>query len=91
MRITRYIIAIITAISLITAPAYSAGDFLPSRVKDISDRKYEGAVIELLDNAKESIVISMYTINLGTASNNPVKLLLNDLFEARERDVDVTV
>jgi len=91
MRITRYIIAIITAVSLITAPAHSAGDFLSARVKDISDRKYEGAVIELLDNAKESIVISMYTINLGTTSNNPVKLLLNDLFEARERDVDVTV
>ena len=91
MRITRYIIAIITAISLITAPAYSAGDFLSARVKDISDRKYEGAVIELLDNAKESIVISMYTINLGTTSNNPVKLLLNDLFEARERGVDITV
>ena len=91
MRTTRYIIAIITAVSLITTPTYSAGDFLPSRVKDISDRKYEGAVIELLDNAKESIVISMYTINLGTTSNNPVKLLLNDLFEARERGVSVTI
>ena len=91
MRTTRYIIAIITAVSLITTPTYSAGDFLPSRVKDISDRKYEGAVIKLLDNAKESIVISMYTINLGTTSNNPVKLLLNDLFEARERGVSVTV
>ena len=91
MRTTRYIIAIITAVSLITAPAHSAGDFLSARVKDISDRKYEGAVIELLDNAKESIVISMYTINLGTTNNNPVKLLLNDLFEARERGVSVTV
>jgi len=91
MRITRYIISIITAVSLITASAYSTDDFLSSRVKDISDRKYEGAVIELLDNAKESIVISMYTINLGTTSNNPVKLLLNDLFEARERGVSVTI
>ena len=81
MRITRYIIAIITAISLIIAPAYSSDAFLSARVKDISDRKYEGAAIELLDNAKESIVISMYTINLGTTNNNPVKLLLNDLLE----------
>jgi len=49
-----------------------------------------GIVIELLDNAKESIVISMYTINLDTTNNNPVKLLLNDLLEARQRGVDVT-
>lgn len=28
MRTVRYLIAIITAISLITAPAYSTGDFL---------------------------------------------------------------
>ena len=85
MRTTRYLIAIITAISLITAPAYSTDDFLSSRVKDISDRKYEGAVIELLDNAKESIVISMYTINLGTTKNNPVKLSHDDLLEILQK------
>ena len=89
MRITRYLIAIITAISLITAPAYSADNFLSSRVKNISDRKYERAVIELLDNAKESIVISMYTINLSE-KKTPVSLMINDLLEARERGVDVT-
>jgi len=90
MRITRYIIAIITAISLITAPAYSAGDFLSSRVKDISDRKYEGAVIELLDNAKDSIVMSMYFLNLSD-TKNPASLMVNDLLEARERGVDVSL
>jgi len=89
MRTTRYLIAIITAISLITAPAYSADNFLSSRVKNISDRKYERAVIELLDNAKESIVISMYTINLSE-KKTPVSLMINDLLEARERGVDVT-
>ena len=32
------------------------------RVRDISDREYEQAVIELIDNAKESVVIGMYHI-----------------------------
>ncbi len=36
------------------------GDYYPAKVRDISDRAYEGAVIELLDNAKESIVMSMW-------------------------------
>ena len=85
------IISLIIAISLLIAPAYSSDAFLSAKVKDISDRKYEEAVIELLDNAKESIVISMYTINLGTTKNNPVTLLLNDLLEARQRDVSVTI
>ena len=52
--------------------------FHPAKVKDISDRKYEPAVIELLDNAKDSIVISMYILNPST---EPVKLLLKDLEE----------
>ena len=35
--------------------------------------------------------MSMYSISLGAKGNNPVKLLLNDLLEARERDVSVTL
>jgi len=82
---------LILAISLITQAVYSADDFVSSRVKDISDRSYEEAVIGLLDNAQDSIAISMYSISLGTDTNNPVKLLLNDLLEARERGVEVTL
>ena len=78
-------------LSLTTHTAYSAGQPLALKVTDISDRKYEQAVIELLDNAKSSIVISMYSINLGTKTNSPIKLLLNDLLEAREREVSVTL
>ncbi|MCG2713174.1 MAG: phospholipase D-like domain-containing protein [Candidatus Omnitrophica bacterium] len=60
-------------------------------VTDLSDRKYEQALIQLLDNAKESIVISMYSISPGSGDKNPVRLLLNDLLEARGRGVSVTM
>lgn len=87
-----YLLSIlILTISLITQAVCSADDFVSSRVKDISDRSYEEAVITLLDNAQNSIVISMYSISLGTETMNPVRLLLNDLLEARERDVKVTL
>ena len=82
---------ILASVLLITAPLSAQGGFSPAKVKDISDRAYEPAVIELLDGAKESIVMSMYVISLGTKYNNPMRLLLNDLVEARERGVGVTV
>ena len=68
-----------------------ADETIPAKVTDLSDRKYESALIQLLDNAKESIVISMYSISPGTGEKNPVKLLLNDLLEARKRGVSVTM
>ncbi|MDP3791158.1 MAG: phospholipase D-like domain-containing protein [Candidatus Omnitrophota bacterium] len=64
-------------------------EFSPAKVKDISDRKYEPAVIELLDNAKESIVVSMYIIQAG--ANGPVRLLIKDLEEALARGVSVDI
>ncbi|MCK4821390.1 hypothetical protein KA005_36835, partial [bacterium] len=66
-------------------------DFTSAQVKDISGRAYEPALIELLDGAAESIVISMYNISLGTRNRNPIRLLLNDLHEARARNVSVTL
>ena len=65
--------------------AYSS-DFHDARVKDISDRKYEEAVIELLDGAGEEIVISMYMVN---PEKKPVAYLLKDLEEALDRGVSV--
>ena len=82
---------LILALSLFTHTAYSADHSLAFKVTDISDRKYEPAVIELLDNAKSAIVISMYGISLGKDTNNPVRLLLNDLLEASDRGVKVTL
>lgn len=68
-----------------------AGDFYPARVRDVSDREYEGAVIDLIDNAKESVIIGMYHITTRLKANNPVKLLLNDLVEAEGRGVEVEI
>ena len=92
MKKTRYfLLALILVLFLSTHTAYPAGQSLAFKVTDISDRKYEPAVIELLDNAKSSIAISMYGISLGKDTNNPVRLLLNDLLEASDRGVKVTL
>ncbi|MBU0477778.1 hypothetical protein KKC91_04335 [bacterium] len=68
--------------------SYAALQYHDAKVADISDRSYEPAVIELLDNAKESILISMYVISPLT---EPINLLLNDLAEALERGVKVEI
>lgn len=74
------------------SPIYAAGlgsGFYSARVKDISDRAYEPAIIELLDNAKESIILSMYI--LKPEEGGPISLLMNDLEEAIERGVSVEI
>lgn len=76
---------------LCSNPLHAQEGFVSAQVKDISGRAYEPAVIELIDNANKSIDISMYTISLGTKYRNPIRLLLNDLVEARQRDVKVTM
>jgi len=83
----RLLLKLSLLILLITAPALAL-DYHDAKVADISDRAYEPAVIELLDNAKESILISMYVISSDPA---PIKLLLNDLAEALDRNVTVEI
>ncbi|MBU1090335.1 MAG: hypothetical protein KKC42_00635 [Candidatus Omnitrophica bacterium] len=78
-------------VSLGISSLCSADNATPAAVTDLSGRKYEQTLIQLLDNAKESIVISMYSISPGAGEKNPVKLLLNDLLEARIRGVSVTM
>ncbi|MGB2961069.1 MAG: hypothetical protein WBC52_01500, partial [Candidatus Omnitrophota bacterium] len=62
----RRISAISALICLVLAPVAltpaSQAETHPAQVRDISDRAYEPAVLDLIDNAKESIVISMYMI-----------------------------
>lgn len=82
---------IITALFL-CLPIFAAdqtGEFYPAKVKDISDRSYEPAVIKLLDNAKESIVMSMYMVKPN--ESGPVYLLVKDLEEALDRGVSVEI
>lgn len=95
MRNMRKLILALTLLALLALPLpLSAGtttDSFPATVTDISDRAYRPAVMQLLDNAKQSIVISMYIVSLGTEGNNPMKLMIDRLFAARERGVSVTI
>ena len=79
---------LILLISLIISAPANAADFHDAKVADISDRKYEPAVIDLLDSASQSIVISMYILKPSTA---PVALLVKDLTEALQRGVKVEI
>ncbi|MCQ9206866.1 MAG: phospholipase D-like domain-containing protein [Omnitrophica bacterium] len=85
------IIIFVTCIFTSFAPLYAQESFTTAQVRDISNRAYERAVIDLLDGAKESIVVSMYVISLPSKKNNPIRLLLEDLIEARGRGVSVTL
>jgi len=85
------IVVFILTLAIIGGGFCFGGEFYSGRVKDISDRGYEEAVIELIDNAKESVVIGMYHISTRLKANNPVKLFLNDLVEAEERGVEVRI
>jgi len=91
-KITLFLVIILTTCIFTSFTLlYAQEGFISSQARDMSDRAYESAVIDLLDGAKESIVISMYVISLPNKKNNPVRLLLEDLIEARGRDVSVTL
>lgn len=64
---------------------------MKAEVFDISDRVYQGRLYALLDQARFSIVISMYLLLPGKDERHPVNRLLEDLLEARRRGVEVTV
>ena len=90
MRNIKYIILILIILSTVVSQA-AAGSFYEARVADISDRSYEKEVINLIDNSKGSIVISMYIIKPGDNKKHTVNRLLKDLEEALDRGVKVTL
>ena len=83
------ILTIALIIALISPLGAFSDNFYPAKVKDISDRAYEPAAIDILDNAKESIVISMYILN--PSDKGPISFLMKDLTEALDRGVSVTI
>jgi HKD family nuclease len=83
------IVIFILTLTIISGGFCSADEFHSAQVRNISDREYEQVVVNLIDNAKESVVIGMYYISTQVEANNPVKLLLNDLGEAKKRGVKV--
>ena len=89
---SKIVLAVFILTLTITGGGFCFGEeFHSAQVRDISDREYEKAVIELIDNAKESVVLGMYYISTQLETNNPVKLLLNDLIEAKKRGVQVKI
>ncbi|MDP8261939.1 MAG: phospholipase D-like domain-containing protein [Candidatus Ancaeobacter aquaticus] len=60
-------------------------------VEDICGRNYFSAVHNALQNAKKSIFVVMYFINLDPNKNNEVKTLVDDLVEAHKQRVKVNV
>ena len=72
-------------------PAVAEVGFYPAEVKSISDRAYEKTVIGLLDNAEESITISMYMLKPGEKDKHPINRLMKDLEEALQRGVAVQI
>lgn len=92
LKLNKLRVALFFIIFALCLPAFAAdqeSEFHPAKVRDISDRAYEGAVIQLLDGAKESIVMSMYLIKAG--GSGPVYLLVKDLEEALGRGVSVEI
>ena len=90
MKLNRLKLVLILIIFTLCLPLFAAdqgSEFYPAKVKDISDRAYESAIIQLLDNAKESIVMSLYIFN--PPETGPVRLLMKDLEEALSRGVSV--
>ena len=61
------------------------------KIRDISDRVYEGQVLKLIGSAKSSVVISLYLLKPGDHPHHPVNRLLEGLLEARRRGVEVTI
>lgn len=61
------------------------------KIQDASDRVYQGQVCALLDQARSSIVVSMFLIRPGDHPKHPVNRLLERLLEARRRGVEVTI
>lgn len=93
LKLNKLWIAIFFVILALCLPAFAAdqgSEFHPAKVEDISDRAYEPAVIKLLDNAKESIVMSMYVVK-SNENGGPVRMLVRDLEEALDRGVRVEI
>ena len=60
-------------------------------VVSLINEEYYPAVHKALQEAKESILVAMYLIKMGTQPTDQVNTLLNDLIEAKKRGVKVQI
>jgi hypothetical protein len=90
MRKVKYLILAFIIVASVFSQAV-AGTLYEAEVMDISDRNYEETLIELIDNADTSIVMSMYLIKPGEDKKHTVNRLMKDLEEAAFRGVEVKI
>lgn len=88
-KLLKIIYLLLFSLSLLSpTEAYS----IPADVTDISDRKYFDVVHSSLENAKDSIYVSLYGIIVGERDKLSLPyLLLQDLINAHKRGVKVVV
>ena len=88
-RISAVIALICLVLALVTIAPAGASETHTAQVRDISDRAYQRAIIDLITGAEESIVISLYI--LVPSEKGPVAMLLKDLEDALGRGVSVEI
>jgi len=80
---------VLFSFSILAYASYSREGSYPAEIWDISDGEYEPVVKELLNDAKESIVISVYI--MPTGGKETVKLIMKDIEKALDRGVSVEI
>jgi PLD-like domain len=87
MRVKVVAVFLCLCILVFAPPAYP----ITPRVTPIDNRAYGNAVLQAIDNAKESVYVAMYSmyLTLGEAANPA--LLVNALIAAKNRGVQVKV
>ena len=77
---------------ILFAGVITAGEWANARVKPIYNREYLPALHEVLQNAKKSINIAMFTFRYyPNYPNDANSVIIGDLIAAKQRGVDVKI
>jgi phosphatidylserine/phosphatidylglycerophosphate/cardiolipin synthase-like enzyme len=87
----RWALWLFLASSLVTlSPAY-AGDSVTSTTTLLRNQEYSEALLQRIDNARESILCSFYLFKIGEGRANQPRRIADELIRARRRGVEVIV
>ncbi|MBU4035918.1 MAG: hypothetical protein KKA35_05765 [Proteobacteria bacterium] len=88
MKTAGKVFLVIAAIIMLNARVFS---YSADSVKPLFNKEYDVEITSLIQEAKESIYIVMYCIQPGENKYHPVHKVLQELFEARRRGVEIEV